>query len=86
MDLQELRWGVTDWINLTQDRDRWKALVNALMNFRVENWVITLRVVVISCRRFGLTTYRSHLHRWTSEDGTDWLSRNVGKKLPLLAA
>jgi hypothetical protein len=36
MDLREIGWGggVVDWIHLAQDRDRWRALVNAVMNLR----------------------------------------------------
>jgi hypothetical protein len=34
MDLQEVGWGM-DWIELDQDRYRWGALVNAVMNLRV---------------------------------------------------
>jgi hypothetical protein len=33
MDLMEIGW--REWIKLAQDRDRWQALVNAVMNFQV---------------------------------------------------
>jgi hypothetical protein len=36
LDLGELGWGDMDWIGLAQDRNRWRALVNSVMNL----WVI----------------------------------------------
>jgi hypothetical protein len=34
MDFREVEWGM-DWIYLAQDRNRWRALVNVVMNLRV---------------------------------------------------
>jgi hypothetical protein len=35
MDLRKIRFGDVDWINLAQDRGRWRALVNTAVNLRV---------------------------------------------------
>jgi hypothetical protein len=35
MDFQKVEYEVMDWTELTQDRDRWRALVNAVMDLRV---------------------------------------------------
>jgi hypothetical protein len=35
MDLREIGWGGMDWIDLVQDRDQWRTLVNTVMNLRV---------------------------------------------------
>jgi hypothetical protein len=35
MDLGEIGWDGMDWIDLTQDRDQWRSLVNIIMNLRV---------------------------------------------------
>jgi hypothetical protein len=35
VDVLEISWGGVDWIALVQDRDKWRALVNAVINLRV---------------------------------------------------
>jgi hypothetical protein len=35
MDLKEIGWGSVNWIQLAQDRDRWRAVVNTVMYLRV---------------------------------------------------
>jgi hypothetical protein len=34
MDLGEVGWGDVDWISLAKDRNRWRALVNSVLNLR----------------------------------------------------
>jgi hypothetical protein len=57
MDLEEVGWGGVDWIGLAQDRNRWRALVNSVMNLRVPillgsylvtSQLVTSRVVLSS--------------------------------------
>jgi hypothetical protein len=40
IDLQEVVWN-TNWINLAQNRNRWRALVNAVMSLRVRGRFLT---------------------------------------------
>jgi hypothetical protein len=35
MDLREIGWDGADWIDMTQDRDQWRAHVNTVLNLRV---------------------------------------------------
>jgi hypothetical protein len=35
MDVREIGWDVVDWIDMAQDGDQWRALVNMVLNLRV---------------------------------------------------
>jgi hypothetical protein len=35
MDLRDIGWDGVDWIDMAQDRDQWRALVNTVLNLRV---------------------------------------------------
>jgi hypothetical protein len=35
MNLREIEWGGVDWSDMAQDRDKWRAVVNTTMDFRI---------------------------------------------------
>jgi len=49
MDLREVGCGCVDWMELAKDRDRWLALVSAVMNLRLHEGALLLRYVYIAC-------------------------------------
>jgi hypothetical protein len=58
MDLTEIRWGGMDWIDVAQDRNRWRALVNTVMNL----WVpYNVGKFLSSCTTGGFSR-RAQLH------------------------
>jgi hypothetical protein len=49
MDLREIGLGGVDWIRLSQDRDRWRTVVSAVMNLRVlapRGWLVSVDVML----------------------------------------
>jgi hypothetical protein len=44
MDLGKVGWGGVDWIGLAQDKNRWRALVNSVLNLRVHKMLGNYRV------------------------------------------
>jgi hypothetical protein len=44
MDLGEVRWGEVDWIGLAKDRNKWRALVNLVLNLRFHEMLGNYRV------------------------------------------
>jgi hypothetical protein len=52
MYLREIGWGGVEWIHVAQDRDRWRAVVNAVMNLQVlapRSWLVGWFVSGGSC-------------------------------------
>jgi hypothetical protein len=54
VDLREIGWGDMDWIDLAQDRDQWRALVNTVLNLWVpqiaqlaasQKWLSSMKLV-----------------------------------------
>jgi hypothetical protein len=44
MDLGKVGWGDVDWIGLAKDRNRWRALVNSVLNFGFHEMLGNYRV------------------------------------------
>jgi hypothetical protein len=40
MDLRDRGWGGVDWIDLAQDRDQWRTLVNTIKTFELHNMLV----------------------------------------------
>jgi hypothetical protein len=59
MDLGKVGWGDVDWIGLAQDRNRWRALVNAVMNL----WVPQNAGKLWSGCTTGVLSSSAQLHR-----------------------
>jgi hypothetical protein len=59
IDVLEIGWDGVDWIGLAQDSDKWRALVNAVMNLRVPQnaWKLSSGYI------FGGLSSRSQFHR-----------------------
>jgi hypothetical protein len=58
MDLREIGRDDMDWIDLTQNRDQWRALVNTVMNLRVPSNAGKF----LSGSTIGIFSRRAHLH------------------------
>jgi hypothetical protein len=66
IDLREVGWSDVDWIGLPQDRGRWRALVNSVLNLRVPynagklSSVQTTRDLSSSAQLHGVSVSRGH--------------------------
>jgi hypothetical protein len=63
IDFREIGWGGMDWINLGQDSDQWRALVNTVMKYRIPYNIVKL----FSSRATGGFSRRTQHH------GVGWL-------------
>jgi hypothetical protein len=90
MDLREIGWGRVEWIHLAQDRDRWRAILNTVMNPRVlapRSWCrfsvtfnVTLLTIHLTCyNNIAASLYVSStvVHQLTNTPLTTHLHTNI---------
>jgi hypothetical protein len=69
MDLREIKWSCMNWIDLAQDRDQWRTLVNTIMNLRVP---LNVGKFLSSCTTGGFSR-KAHPHGVALQEYT-WYS------------
>jgi hypothetical protein len=45
IDLREIGWDGVNWIDIAEDRDQWRVLVNTVLSLRVLEWLHNLRLL-----------------------------------------
>jgi hypothetical protein len=58
INLREIGWDAMDWIDVTQDRDQWRALVNTVMNLRVLKHALPPSTALEECFPYQFTYLR----------------------------
>jgi hypothetical protein len=53
MDLKKLVWEGVEWIDLSQDKDRWRDLVNTVMNFKMHGVSLLVEKILASQKDFA---------------------------------
>jgi len=84
MGIKEVRWQAVDWINLPQDRDKWRAVVSTelywtvlfVMYSTVLNCTFVMYCTVLNCTELNRTVMKSNELYWTVLNSTV-LYRNV---------
>jgi hypothetical protein len=83
-DLREIGWGRVEWIHLIQDRDCWRAVVNAVMNLQVlapESLLVNVQNIIhVSYCHAGDTSDGSRSTYTTSQTALSWQKERLMRR------